>query len=469
MKKILQLHILEELRKLQYKINPKLVVVVITYALIIPLINSFDFEVFRKWIEAYLEGGLSGLYRASKIYGWTSRVVYPPLSPLLFIYSYIVSDSIADFIQELAISSSYANLLLLLEIPRLVFIAVLKTPVVAAVVAYAYTVKKLLGRGDLLVLLGPPTLIVIAAYDFDVFMMLFLLLSLYLLARSRYTASGILLVVSSLFKYVSILLLPFYLVVGYREGRWRSSTMVVVGVASASTITLLLLYLTGALEGFIESTLYHISRRPQGPVIYSLVGIDKLGVLSYIPLVSTAIVSALVGFRAPPRGEKIAYYMLACSLSLLVFIATSPVVNPVYTYWYYVLLAPPAAYILGDYRRAKKLVILNMLVVGSVVVWYIVPILYTAILNVPYFWEEYGVYVPASTIENYINSSIAGVYAPLGEIAENITKSSEFVEYVLLGFYSTSPLPEVLGVLVYTCSTVLLSMYIYRLATKSPR
>ena len=448
----------------------RLAVIAVVYLILIPFINDVDYRVFVRWVEIAATEGLTGIYLGLVERGLDYRLVYPPLSPLVFISSYMLAEAVTAKLTA-SIAHYVVDPKLVASLASIVTRAVIKAPMIAAVVVYAIIIKRLLGRGDYVVLLGPPVLVSVAIYDFDPFMMLFVLLAIVAASANRVLVSGALLAIAALFKPIAAILVPYLMTYAYVKARSIKAPVKVALSAVATTTVVMAPFLLMDPVAVVENMLYHVNRPVQGPSIFKLLELTP-GPAALLTLATLTGAAAALGYYAgradgPPRAHSIGRHMLAVGLLMLLFLILSPVVNTVYYYWFYVAVAPLLAVLIRRWPMKVKLLAVAMgLSITSLYLWYFIPAVISYALNKPYYWEEFRVYVAPQVIRDYIESSLG----PLKDLlVKALGPMDSLLRSVLEAAYHA--LNNVLRVLtvIFIASNVVAALVTWILLAKMPR
>ncbi|MCE4598659.1 MAG: hypothetical protein F7C81_00470 [Desulfurococcales archaeon] len=403
---------------------------VVIYTALIMLINPLDYEVFERWVIVASHGVLE-MYRSWTLLGMDFRIVYPPLSPLMFMLSYkmaAILDRLPDCCERLRLIAE-----------RLV----VKIPVFLAVILHAKTAERLYEdkKYYYAILAGAPTMLVVAAYDFEPFMTLLALLSLVAFHRRRYVLAGMLLALSSMFKLATGVILVYYVVLLITLRKLRDAVVIVASYAAMALAVLApFIYGSGLNSITYSILLYHSDRPPQGPTPLRLMAGN---VEAYIALVIYAaiLVTASLALSRIVDHESLDDHLLAAAALLVVFTGLSKVVNPVYTYWFYTMAAP-AMLSRGRWLKFYAITALILLIIGA---WYSIPATASIVLDKPYYDEETSKTIPPWRMKSMVNETFILVDVndtlattspqleqALGEVTEHIT----VVRYSLLAGYT---------------------------------
>ncbi len=388
-----------------------LIVTVSVYIVLVLFINSYDYEVFKNWFSLYNDYGLTSIYHEWPVYGSEYRVVYPPLSPATFIVSYKIAHTLS------------LEGLLGVVLERIT----VKLPMIAVIIVYAYFIKRLYGdSAGWLILLGPPVLLVVAAYDFEPFMMLSILLSLYLLSKGNPYGAGLFAAIATLYKPVAFVIFIYTALVIVRRSirlllRYTSVYVAILGLVLAPFIH------ASGLNSIVDSIVFYHTNRPfQGPSLFSILQLSEvldlkspLSIPSLVMLLLIVAASLLLAIRS--HGvEDLDYHMAASGLLLSLIPLFGSIVNPVYFYWSYVLIIPIALKY-GEGVRIYAITGLLLIVVG---LWYSIPMTISMVLDKPYYDEELQRYIKPEQVDEIINESI-GIISPVDE--DPITRSQSIV------------------------------------------
>ena len=331
----------------------------------------YDLSVFINWVYAAQELGVTRIYDAKEVFGFDYRVVYPPLSPTIFIANYVLAQSVVNQLEDRVlvvnslVGSNVSPLLQYLE--RLL----VKMPIIIASLILWRMFKQRYGtKAAIVFAMGPPLLIVLTVYNFDLLMVLFLFLSITLLASGRYKLAAVSLAVSTLFKQIAILA---YIPIALWLLRWRGlvvTTKYTIAYIGTLTIVLMPFIVVGGLDTIVNSILgFHEARPPQGPTIVSSLYYLVWSFDSSNPLLNTILFSWPIVFVAllAVLFLKTKFRRDASSLEDLVamvftaYLVVGKVVNPVYTLWAYPFIVS-AAFRYGRLQLVKSYIGLTLLV-----------------------------------------------------------------------------------------------------------
>ena len=349
----------------------------------------YDYRIFTNWVYASRELGIHEIYCASRIFGPDYRVVYPPLAPTIFVASYTVYEKIANDV-PLRLASYIERL-------------TVKAPLIASLVALWALAARRLGerRAYWLVLLGPPLLTVIAVYNFDLYMVLLLALSIEALLAGFPAVAGLLLGLSVLSKQIAVLGAPMLLLAAYRIGGRHAALRLSLGAASA--IVLAIPFTIVSPYDLLNSVLgFHGERPPQGPSIwYSMFvasGYHCSPALCSLWLILFAVLYALALIGAA-RDRVIDPYGYV-ALAFTAYLATGKVVNPVYLAW-------PYAFTVLSPRQSRRLLALYLAAFSIVLLYYGLLFFGSASSGLPVYLPEEQRWMSPDEVRFYIFNSLS--------------------------------------------------------------
>ncbi len=440
--------------------SPLLPIAVLLYIMLSGSVMYYDLKVFTSWSEAASKIGVFSIYKAPELLGYTYRTVYPPLAPLVFLASYSVAQEAA---RELVTATGSATTLGLLGVLVTGFAVrlLLKLPLIASALALWKLMVERFGRSvSGLILLGPPVLTVIAVYNFDLFMTLFLVAGVIEAGRGRVVRATLYTVIAALFKQPALVALPFILLYTYwAHGARRAVRAAIAAAAVAAAVVAP--FAAGSGESFFKWVAgFHGDRPPQGPTLYTafftLAGysLERTTVILKASTVLMAI-SLLLVLVLWTRKKSTSFWDLvyAVAASLLGVLAFSKVVNPVYTLWAYPFIVAIAA---------KKGVLRPVAVylAGSTAVYAWVLLLYLSalVLGKPVYLHEEEKWLQPQEFQSILYASL-GPYSPLLDLLLFIGRSSSLVWYAASTIYYNWGWIELGLALLYTGSMLYLYLW----------
>ena len=414
-----------------------LILLAIVYIMIAVMINPYDYNIFKNWVQVYREAGLSSIYAAWPSYGDEYRIVYPPLSPVVFISSY----KAAVYLSSLAGYGGKVHI----AVERIV----VKSPIIAALIIHAVLLMRVYRdyRYPLALLAGPPVILVVAAYDFEPIMMLLAFSAILMHSRGRHFSSGVLLGLSTLFKPVTAVLLPYITVTAYKDRgagaaiRFIMSYTLVIAIICAPFI-----YHSG-LDSLLNSVaLYHASRHVQGPTPL-LLAVDAVTprLASMLPLV-VVLAATLIVYRLL-KPASLEGHLAAASIMMIVVLLSGKVVNPVYMYWVYALAAP----VMVSRGYFAKFFIVSGLALLAVGLWYSLPLTVSAVLDKPYYDEETGKFMDPEEVDRIINDTFIAV-----DISDSTLTMSPGVRDLVVGVAEHNVHMRYLLITLYTAAIIIM-------------
>jgi len=305
--------------------------IALLYAGLLYVWNWYDIAVFSNWVIAFKELGLLKLYEAPRVFGVRFRNVYPPLAPIFYVANYELAEKMVYLISAILGMHQAPEYLVLPALKLLLYLAI-------GVVGYVLW-RRLGAEAAVAWFLGAPTVAIAAAYNFDVFIALLILASLYAAYRGAIYASSILLALAVLIKPLpAVFYLPLLVIVYRLRGRGAAAKYLLAGVLTGAAI------LAPFLAIDARSTLYwmigfHAERPPQGPSImlfFRLLGTQPPHLLWLAAFTALTIPVVLLAYRRPSRSpERLGLLLVAM---MAAYLAVGKVVNPQYYIWVYPLL-----------------------------------------------------------------------------------------------------------------------------------
>ncbi len=305
--------------------------IVCLYGFLLYVWNWYDVSVFSNWVIAFKELGLLKLYEAPRVFGVRFRNVYPPLAPIFYVANYELAEKMVYLISVI---------LGMHQAPEYLVLPILKILLYAVIGVVGYVLWRRAGvEAAIAWFLGAPTVVVAAAYNFDVIIALLILASLYAAYRGSVYASSILLALAVLVKPLpAIFYLPVAAVLYRLRGRGAAAKYLLAGAATGAAI------LAPFLAIDARSTLYwmigfHAERPPQGPsilLLFRLAGIQPPHLLWLLCFAALSAPVLLYAYRRAPREPWSLGLLLVAMMAA--YLAVGKVVNPQYYVWVYPLL-----------------------------------------------------------------------------------------------------------------------------------
>ncbi len=368
--------------------------------------QSYDVSVFRNWVTATMELGITRIYLAHAVLGWSYRVVYPPLAPTVFVASYLAGYQVYQAIAYTTESTSLGELVH--SIGDMLLKLLVKLPLIVALLVLWRTVRRLCGRrAGALLLAGPPTLSVIAPYNFDVFMALFLVLAVLSLYERKTIRAGALTAIALLFKQPAALAAPALALYTLRAMGVREAAKYVAAIAVTSAVILAPFALHSQLAHLLDSIAgFHTARLPQGPTLWAALlpltsyNIELVREASSLWILAFATLYSLPLFVHAARGRGRPEQLAAAAL--LAYLAAGKVVNPAYLFWAYPLILY-TAYTSRDRRMLAAYLLASMIPAAHFTLLY----LSTIAAKTSLFIEEEQRWYPYTKALEIVENSLA--------------------------------------------------------------
>jgi len=401
--------------------------------------NWYDVSIFENWVRAYREVGLYRIYEVSLVLGNASyRVVYPPIPPIVYIVTHALAEAVVTGISRVASAVPEVGRVLLAAADHLARV-VLKLPLLVFTVALGVVLWRRFGSGAVYwTLVGVPTLVTLANYQFDPLVAFFLYAAVAFLDNPRWG-----LYVSSLAASLAVLtkplvalpLLPLLLYTYRRYGLGGLARYVAVLLSVGTAVVTLFLIPNPA--AFVSNVLlFHSSRPPQYVSLWNLPVllsgrsgqvVDLVNAV-WLPVMLVAVVASLaIPLKAKYlRVSSLEDVVRLTLLVLVVILVLNKVVNPNYLLWAYPLVIHMAFSRRGSARRT--LVTYN-LGAALATLWGGLYMLIPALVNDVVVIEETGELLPARhllyrSLDTPLNETIQGLIE-LGERYYRYVKSLE--------------------------------------------
>ena len=414
--------------------------------------NWYDVRIFLNWVLAVRQLSIVKVYMAYNLLGPQYRAVYPPIPILIFIVTSSLTNHLLAALNGLA--SDFASLARC-YLMRLT----LKLPLLISVVVTGYILKRVCKRSTAFFwfVLGVPTLITLATYQFDPLVSLLLLLSVLSLTKlNREYVSAVFLSLATLVKpLVAVFFLPIalYLSKPTRVAKYLAIVALVCFAVSAP-------FLVMEPRAFIENVIgFHMNRPPQYvsfwniPVLltYRNTIVEKTVDSLWLPIyIAILLAITWIASRIPRVFDERALLtsMIIVGIATLAF---NKVVNPSYTLWIYPLVVL-LAFEYGINWIAMRYNILSVLACLWPAIYVAVP----AMANEPMYVEEVHRYISA---RNLLLNSLS---PPINKSMEKILRSIDMGplhRYTITLYHQLDPL----GVALISIYVVLCMLTILRL------
>ncbi len=415
------------------------VLVAVLIVLTTSMCNWYDISIFENWVRAYKEVGLYRIYEVSLILGNTSyRVVYPPIPPIVYIITHVLAEAVISGINFVVSTAPEVGRTLLAVADHIVRV-VLKLPLLVFTLALGVVLWRKFGSdATYWMLMGIPTLVTLANYQFDPLVAFFLYVAVVFIDSPRWGlyVSALATALAVLTKpLVALPILPLLLYIYRRYGLRGVAKYVAVSLSiGVVTVTLFLIPNPSA---FISNVLlFHSSRPPQYvslwnlPVLLSGRSSQVVSVVNtiWLPVMLVAVLASLV---IPLKARYLQVGSLEDSirltlLVLVVVLVLNKVVNPNYLLWAYPLVVHIA---LSKRNSSRGTLITYNLGAALATLWGGLYMLIPALVNDVVVIEETGELLPArhllyKSLDSPLNETIQGLIE-LGEKYYRYAKSLE--------------------------------------------
>jgi len=397
--------------------------------------NWYDVTIFENWVRAYREVGLFRIYEISFVLGNASyRVAYPPVPPIIYIATHALAEALVSGINLVASAAPWLGQVLVAAVDHLIR-TVLKLPLLVFTVALGVVLWRRFGSEAVYwTLLGVPTIVTLANYQFDPLVAFFLYAAVVLVDNPKWG-----LYVSALASTLAVLtkplvalpLLPLVLYVYRRYG--FGGLLKYAGVSISIGMAVVGLFLIPNPRAFISNVLlFHSSRPPQYislwnlPVLLSGRNSQVVGLVNTIWL-PVMLIAVLASVAIPVKAKYLRLDSLEdvvrlTLLTLAVVLVLNKVVNPNYLLWAYPLVVHIAFSRKGCDRGA---IITYNLGSALAALWGGLYMLIPALVNDVVVIEETGELLPARYL---IYKSLD---TPLNETLQELIRIGEkYYEYV---------------------------------------
>lgn len=419
--------------------------------------NWYDVSIFENWVRAAKYMGLYRIYEAPLLLDNVSyRVVYPPIPPLMYIGVRWLVDAAVRAVASVSEAAPWVGRVLL-AVAEHVARGVAKLPLLLFTVALAVLLWRRFGsEASYWAMIGVPTVVTLANYQFDPLVAFFLYLAIVGLRLPRYgtylsALSSALVVLTK--PLAAIPLLPLLYYVYRREGARGLARYLVL--ASIATLAIVLpFFLTNPYAFARNVVIFHGERPPQYmsvwniPVLLSGRSPEVVSMVNAIwfPVMLAAVVG---GFLLLVRKLGITCesdVVLSSLVLVLLVLVLNKVVNPNYLLWAYPLVIHLA--FSRGLRRTRIVVVYNVAAVLAAL-WGGLYMLIPALVNDVVVIEETGEILPArdllyKSLDTPLNETLAGLiglgekyynYAKLVESYTNVLGASLVFVYSLVMFY----------------------------------
>ncbi|MEM4622009.1 MAG: hypothetical protein QW130_04995 [Sulfolobales archaeon] len=420
------------LKKDKLKVVP---IILILTILSMSMWNWYDISIFENWVRVSKYTGLYKIYEVPLSLGNISyRVVYPPIPPLIYIGTHWLVDAFIGVVNSISSSMPSVGQALLVATDHIVR-GVIKLPLLVFTVALAILLWRKFGSEAFYwVVIGVPTLVTLANYQFDPLVAFFLYLAIIGLELPRVgiyvsSLSTALVVLTKPLAAISLIPLIYYI---YRKTNIRGLIQYIT-IASVVVLMLVLPFFLANPYAFIYNViLFHSSRAPQYVSLWNIFvllsgrnpEVIKLINVVWLPVMLIAIVGTFLLLKKKIRMENKDDVVLATLVLLSLVLVLNKVVNPNYLLWAYPLIV----HLAFSYRLKLRSTLLTFNVAAALAtLWGGLYMLIPALVNDVVVIEETGELLPART---YIYKSLD---TPLNETVQNLISLGEkYYSYVKL-------------------------------------
>ena len=397
--------------------------------------NWYDISIFENWVRVSKYASLYKIYEIPLSLGNISyRVVYPPIPPLIYIGTHWLVDAFISALNSVSKSMPSVGQTLLMVADHLVRGA-MKLPLLIFTVALAILLWKKFGSEAFYwVVIGVPTLVTLANYQFDPLVAFFLYLAIIVLEVPRVgiylsSISTALVVLTKPLAAVSLVPLIYYM---YRKTKIRGLVQYIT-VASIVVLLLVLPFFLANPYAFIYNVvLFHSGRAPQYVSLWNIFvllsgrnsEVIRLINAVWLPVMLAVIVGAFLLLKKRIKIDNKDEVILATLILLSLVLVFNKVVNPNYLLWAYPLIV----HLAFSYRLKLRSTLLTYNVAAVLAtLWGGLYMLIPALVNNVVVIEETGELLPART---FIYKSLD---TPINETVQNLISLGEkYYSYVKL-------------------------------------
>lgn len=404
-----------------------LVLVLILAVFSFSMWNYYDISIFENWVRVSKYMGLYKIYEVPLSLGNISyRVVYPPIPPLIYIGTHWLVSAVVSTITSVGGSIPSIGQALLAATDHLVR-GIVKLPLLIFTAALAVLLWRRFGsEASYWIVIGVPTLVTLANYQFDPLVAFFLYLAIIGIDVPRvglYLSSISAAFVVLTKPLAAISLLPFIYYI-YRKMGTRS---LVRYAAVALTVTLafvLPFFLANPYAFLYNVILFHSARAPQYVSIWNafvlLSGrnpdVIRLVNIVWLPIMLVAIGGTFLLLKKRLDTVDRDHVILMTLILMSLVLVLNKVVNPNYLLWAYPLIVHLA------FSRNLKLrgtLVAYNIAAALAALWGGLYMLIPALVNDVVVIEETGEILPA---RDFIYKSLD---TPLNETIQNLINLGE--------------------------------------------
>lgn len=389
--------------------------------------NYYDIKIFENWVVVYKYMGLYKIYEVPLSLGNISyRVVYPPIPPLIYIGTHWLVDVIVNAVTSVSRSVPEVGQALLAATDHLVR-GVIKLPLLIFTIALAVLLWRRFGsEASYWVVIGVPTIVTLANYQFDPLVAFFLYLAIIGLDVPRaglYVSSISVALVVLTKPLAAIPLLPLVIYIYRKMG--LGGLVRYVAVALGVVLAFVLPFFLANPYAFLYNViLFHSSRAPQYVSIWNalvLLSGRNPEVVRLVSMMWLPVMLAAVGgtFLLLKRRLDIAdkdHVILMTLILMTIVLVLNKVVNPNYLLWAYPLIVHLA--FSRNLKLRGTLIVYNA-AAALAALWGGLYMLIPALVNDVVVIEETGEILPA---RDFIYKSLD---TPLNETIQNLINLGE--------------------------------------------
>ncbi|MEM4775469.1 MAG: hypothetical protein QW489_03815, partial [Sulfolobales archaeon] len=392
----------DALKKSKLKVIP-LILILTVFS--VSMWNWYDISIFENWVSVYKYAGLYKIYEVPLSLGNISyRVVYPPIPPLIYIGTHWLVDAFISVVNSISNSMPSVGQALL-AITDHVVRGVMKLPLLAFTIALAIMLWRKFGSEAFYwIVMGIPTLVTLANYQFDPLVAFFLYLAIIGLELSRVgvyisSLSTALVILTKPLAAIPLIPLVYYVYSRTKIGgliRYLTVTSVVV------LILVLPFFLANPYAFIYNVILFHSGRAPQYVSLWNIFvllsgrnsEVINLVNVVWLPVMLIAIVGTFLLLKKRIKMKNKDDVALATLVLLSIVLVLNKVVNPNYLLWAYPLIV----HLAFSYRFKLRGTLLTFNVAAALAtLWGGLYMLIPALVNDVVVIEETGELLPART------------------------------------------------------------------------
>lgn len=397
--------------------------------------NWYDVNIFENWARIYKYIGLYKIYEVPLTLGNISyRVVYPPVPPLIYIGTRWLVDVVVSSIDSISRSVPSVGQILLMATDHFVK-AIMKLPLFLFTAALAILLWRKFGsEASYWVVVGVPTLVTLANYQFDPLVAFFLYVAIISLDLPRVgiylsSLSTAFTVLTKPLAAISLIPLIYYI---YRK-MGTGSLVRYVALASLTVLAFTLPFFLANPYAFIYNVvLFHSERPPQYVSVWNILVLlsgrspEVLKIVNavWLPTMMLVVGGAFILLKKKLGIDDKNKLVLATLVLVSLVLVLNKVVNPNYLLWAYPLIVHLA---FSHKLKLRSALISYNIAAVLASLWGGLYMLIPALVNDVVVIEETGELLPA---RNLIYKSLD---TPLNETVRNLISLGErYYDYVKL-------------------------------------